>query len=460
MSKNKNIHNLKIGSNLAAPPPPPLAIPIIDSKESVTSVNSIQESTKIVKSRPPPLLIPRENNNNRSSSVGGGDITSGILDPTVVLRANKVSSSSSDQQQSDDKLDASSGENPKKQDRFSEEIQKLDITPNQKDKLEEFLKSREKIGDLKNEDLSVEGELGSGNGGVVLKVRHRSTGIDMAKKLIHLEVKPLIRQQILRELSVLDECNSPYIVGYYGAFNSDGEISICMEYMDGGSLDLILRKVNRIPEQILGKITHAVLKGLSYLRESHKIMHRDVKPSNILINSAGEIKLCDFGVSGQLINSMANTFIGTRSYMSPERLEGNHYTVQSDIWSLGLSLVEMALGRYPIPVPTDQEIEHLFQIDPKGLSPRVEGRNSGSAPMAIFELLEYIVNQPPPSLPSSHFSEEFIDFIDRCLKRDSIERSDLKNLLNHPFIVKSLDQKIDTDWVNRVNSMKISDDKR
>jgi hypothetical protein len=183
MSKNKNIHNLKIGSNLAAPPPPPLAIPIIDSKESVTSVNSIQESTKIVKSRPPPLLIPRENNNNRSSSVGGGDITSGILDPTVVLRANKVSSSSSDQQQSDDKLDASSGENPKKQDRFSEEIQKLDITPNQKDKLEEFLKSREKIGDLKNEDLSVEGELGSGNGGVVLKVRHRSTGIDMAKKI-------------------------------------------------------------------------------------------------------------------------------------------------------------------------------------------------------------------------------------------------------------------------------------
>ncbi len=89
-----------------------------------------------------------------------------------------------------------------------------------------------------------------------------------------------------------------------------------MEYMDGGSLDLVLRKVNRIPEPILGKITDAVLKGLSYLREKHQIMHRDIKPSNILINSTGEIKLCDFGVSGQLIDSMANTFIGTRSYMS------------------------------------------------------------------------------------------------------------------------------------------------
>lgn len=89
-----------------------------------------------------------------------------------------------------------------------------------------------------------------------------------------------------------------------------------MEYMDGGSLDLILKKAGRIPEDILGKITLAVLKGLSYLRDKHSIMHRDVKPSNILVNSGGEIKICDFGVSGQLIDSMANSFVGTRSYMS------------------------------------------------------------------------------------------------------------------------------------------------
>lgn len=192
----------------------------------------------------------------------------------------------------------------------------MDITKKQKDRLEEFLKCRKQIGDLSSDDLIVEGELGSGNGGVVLKVRHTKTVIPMARKLIHLEVRPAIRTQIIRELKVLDECNSPYIVGFYGAFNSDGEINICMEYMDGGSLDLVLKKVCRVPEPILGKITEAVLKGLNYLRETHSIMHRDIKPSNILINTSGEIKLCDFGVSGELINSMANTFIGTRSYMS------------------------------------------------------------------------------------------------------------------------------------------------
>ncbi|XP_042631249.1 dual specificity mitogen-activated protein kinase kinase 1 [Cyprinus carpio] len=340
---------------------------------------------------------------------------------------------------------------------LQKKLEELELDEQQKKRLEAFLTQKQKVGELKDDDFEKICELGAGNGGVVFKVLHRPSGFIMARKLIHLEIKPAIRNQIIRELQVLHECNSPYIVGFYGAFYSDGEISICMENMDGGSLDQCLKKAGKIPEQILGKVSIAVIKGLSYLREKHKIMHRDVKPSNILVNSRGEIKLCDFGVSGQLIDSMANSFVGTRSYMSPERLQGTHYSVQSDIWSMGLSLVEMAIGRFPIPPPDAKELEQIFgqplEGDPSASDaspkPRPPGRPGSSygpdsrPPMAIFELLDYIVNEPPPKLPSI-FGTEFQDFVNKCLvKNPAAERADLKQLMVHPFIKNSEAEEVD-----------------
>ncbi|CAF0803687.1 unnamed protein product [Adineta steineri] len=336
--------------------------------------------------------------------------------------------------------------------RLQEEFNQLDCTDKQKDRMEEFFKAKRAVGELRQDDLVNICELGQGNGGVVWKVRHKPTDKIMARKLIYLEVKPALKTQIIRELKVLHQCNSPYIVGFYGAFAVEAQISICMEYMDGGSLDLILKKVMRIPEHILGKITVAVLRGLSYLRERHRIMHRDIKPSNILVNHQGEIKLCDFGVSAQLIDSTLHTFIGTRSYMSPERLEGAHYGVMSDIWSLGLSLVEMAVGRYPIPPPSTQDIDDLFKEDPHGNRPRPEGYGCHKG-LAIFELMEWIVNETPPSLPRSHFSTEFCDFVDRCLKKSTTERADLNTLLHHPFYKRyetENDNQEVSSWIRQV----------
>ncbi|XP_022656451.1 dual specificity mitogen-activated protein kinase kinase 1-like [Varroa jacobsoni] len=324
-------------------------------------------------------------------------------------------------------------------------LEGLDIDDQQRKRLEAFLSQKQKVGELTAEDFENLGELGAGNGGVVTKVLHKPTGLIMARKLIHLEVKPAIRNQIIRELKVLHECNSPHIVGFYGAFYSDGEINVCMEYMDGGSLDLVLKKAGRIPENILGKVTIAVLKGLSYLREKHQIMHRDIKPSNMLVNSRGEIKICDFGVSGQLIDSMANSFVGTRSYMSPERLQGTHYTVQSDIWSLGLSLVEMAIGRYPIPPPDSKELSAIFGAQ---YNPLANPQDQQPTTMSIFELLDYIVNEAPPTVPQGVFSDDFKDFVDRCLKRNPSERGDLKTLMDHPWIKQSEQENVDfSGWV-------------
>lgn len=321
--------------------------------------------------------------------------------------------------------------------------------------------------EINKDDLERICELGHGNGGVVWKVKHKGINVIMAQKIIHLEVKQSVRNQILKELRVLQRCKSPNIVGFYGAFCHDNNISICMEFMDGLSLDIILKKVGRIPENILGKITVAVLSGLRYLKEQLDILHRDIKPSNILVNTKGDIRLCDFGVSGQLINSMANSFVGTRSYMAPERLSGSEYSIKSDIWSLGVSLVELAIGRYPIPSPTAQDLAEIFSKrledltldeDQKKYAENYQKRRRHSdavASMAIFELLNYIVDGPAPTLPKGIFSDDFTDFVNRCLHKDPLLRADLKTLLTHPFVEKSMANNIDfAGWVANTAAIK------
>lgn len=351
-----------------------------------------------------------------------------------------------------------------------------EVDDQQKQRLQNFLDIKKKLGEPKSDDdYEKVAELGSGNGGVVDRVRHKGTQVEMARKMIMMDVKPTIRKQIVTELKILHECNSPYIVGFFGAYQCDGEVNIFMEYMDGGSLDLIMKKMGRIHEPYTRKITHAVLRGLAYLREKHQIIHRDVKPSNILVNSQGEIKICDFGVSGQLIDSMANTFVGTRSYMSPERLQGSQYSVASDLWSLGLSLLEISLGIYPIPPPDPETLNQIFgpqaadsdnqmmQNSTTGARAQARGAVVPAAarpqpkPMAIFELLEYIVNQPPPKLPAKVFSENMRDFVDRCLKRNANERADLSSLINHEWLKGVETDKIDiAEWVSSISQVPTS----
>lgn len=132
---------------------------------------------------------------------------------------------------------------------------------------------------------------------------------------------------------------------------------------------------------------------------------------------------------------MANSFVGTRSYMSPERLQGTHYSVQSDVWSLGLSLVEMAIGMYPIPPPDSQTLDAILCSDGQSMANQtiIEPRS-----MAIFELLDYIVNEPPPKLEHPSFSANFKDFVDRCLKKNPEERADLKTLMVKLFFFNRL----------------------
>ncbi|KAG2223158.1 hypothetical protein INT45_011504 [Circinella minor] len=284
--------------------------------------------------------------------------------------------------------------------------------------------------ELKPEDFENIQKLGEGAAGVVWKVRYKPSGLVMAKKTITVEAEPQLQRQILRELSFLKTCESPHIVSFYGAFLDDGDttIAICIENCDGGSFEDIYKRARDmegvIGETVLARLAESVCKGLIYLH-SKNVIHRDIKPSNILMTRNGEIKLCDLGVSGELINSMAETFTGTQYYMAPERIKGATYSVQSDIWSLGLTIIEVAQNHPALPPP-------------------------GQPHLSVFELLDFIVSQPLPNLGDDR-SIECRDFISKCLIKDPLERPGPERMLEHPFIKERADPSQDlASWLKEV----------
>ncbi|KAI8878737.1 kinase-like protein [Backusella circina FSU 941] len=266
-------------------------------------------------------------------------------------------------------------------------------------------------------------KLDVGQYGVVQKVVHQVTNVVMAMKEIRLELDQTKLNQILMELDVLHKSTSGYIVEFYGAFFIESCVYYCMEYMDAGSLDKLYG--SGIPEDVLAKIAISMVKGLQFLKDELSIIHRDVKPTNVLINSKGQVKLCDFGVSGQLDKSLAKTNIGCQSYMAPERIKtADTYSVSSDVWSLGLSLVEMAGGKYP------------YSYD------------------NMYAQLRAIVDEEPPTLPDT-FSPEACDFIAMCLRKDAQSRPSYAALLEHEFVKKYNDIEVDmASWAQEAMHLK------
>lgn len=245
----------------------------------------------------------------------------------------------------------------------------------------------------------------------------QTTGIIMAMKELRLELDEAKFAAIIMELDILHRCLSPYIIDFYGAFFQEGAVYICIEFMDGGSVDKIYG--DGVPESVLRKITYATTQGLKTLKDDHNIIHRDVKPTNILVNTKGQVKICDFGVSGNLVASIAKTNIGCQSYMAPERISGGGmaqagaaggtYSVQSDIWSLGLTIIECALGRYPYPPETYNN---------------------------IFSQLSAIVDGDPPDLPEEGYSVAARDFVKGCLNKIPKLRPTYSALLAHPWLAE------------------------
>ncbi|XP_053784508.1 dual specificity mitogen-activated protein kinase kinase 5 isoform X3 [Desmodus rotundus] len=284
-------------------------------------------------------------------------------------------------------------------------------------------------GQMNEQDIRYRDTLGHGNGGTVYKAYHVPSGKILAVKVILLDITLELQKQIMSELEILYKCDSSYIIGFYGAFFVENRISICTEFMDGGSLDVY----RKIPEHVLGRIAGAVVKGLTYLW-SLKILHRDVKPSNMLVNTRGQVKLCDFGVSTQLVNSIAKTYVGTNAYMAPERISGEQYGIHSDVWSLGISFMEplqllqciVDEGRADLSSGLCQlshsDVEAVNNGEPK----TSVGSDKAKCRLPDRKLLESQVTFDPsldsPVLPVGEFSEPFVHFITQCMRKQPKER--------------------------------------
>ncbi|KAH9858717.1 kinase-like protein [Lenzites betulinus] len=270
--------------------------------------------------------------------------------------------------------------------------------------------------------------LGEGAGGAVYKVRDRRTGLVMARKTITTLEAPM--KQLLREIKIMSSTEHGNIVHFYGAYISPSsrEVKVLMEFGEGGSLESVGKRMReiggRVGEKVAGRLAEGILQGLAYLH-SRKTIHRDIKPPNILLTREGVVKLCDFGVSGELINSMAGTFTGTSLYMAPERLSGVEYTIRSDVWSTGISLLELVTNRFPF--PND---------------------------LAAIELMMYITQNEPPELEDEEdiqYSAEMKDFIKKTLTRDPALRPAPSGMLEHPWIVNMMQQKVDMAyWMRKV----------
>ncbi|ORC89613.1 putative protein kinase [Trypanosoma theileri] len=271
------------------------------------------------------------------------------------------------------------------------------------------------------------------------------------------------RRAIVREISLMERFEHPNLVTYYGARRSTVGVQIIMEYVNGGSLDALIRRHGCLRESVVRSYTRDILEGLAYLHDTARVCHRDVKPGNVLITADGRCKLTDFGVSKLLDdNGTMRTTVGTPWYMAPEVINGtieeeeveegeeveeieddihtsNHhmnnnnnnnnnnslqtprrrkgkkrsYTTAADIWSLGVTVFEMISGRKP------------FGHEMK-------------APAAVLFAIVSTTNGTPPRLPETcEASPSLRGFLDLCFVRDARRRPTARELLAHPWFLES-----------------------
>ncbi|CAL4921572.1 unnamed protein product [Urochloa decumbens] len=267
--------------------------------------------------------------------------------------------------------------------------------------------------------------LGHGNGGTVYKARHRRSSQPLALKVFaagdlsaarEAEILMLAADapHVVRLHAVIPPASSPSTAA--AAIGEEAPAALALELMPGGSLAGLLRRLGRpMGERPIAAVARQALLGLAALH-ALRVVHRDLKPSNLLIGAGGEVKIADFG-AGKVLRRRLDpcaSYVGTAAYMSPERFDpeaysGDYDPYAADVWSLGVAILELYLGHFPL-LPEGQ-------------------RPDWAALMCAICFGE--APEPPAAA-----SEEFRDFVARCLEKKAGQRASVAELLEHPFVAE------------------------
>ncbi|KAI8910040.1 kinase-like domain-containing protein [Powellomyces hirtus] len=258
------------------------------------------------------------------------------------------------------------------------------------------------------EMFELQEKLGEGAFGSVYKAILKQTGFVLAVKQIATS-KSGQREVIQKEIDLLRQCSHRNVLQYYGCVPVGDAMWILTDYCGAGSVsDCMELTQATLTEAQVAVVVGAALEGLAFLH-SRSVVHRDLKSANILLTDAGEVRIADFGVSERLTVAVGarRTVVGTPYWMAPEVITGNSYGTEADIWSLGITAIEMADG-----VPPLHELH----------------------PMRAMFKIPYL---PAPTVQDpSRFSPEFVDFLSKCLTKDPPSRPSAIQLLSHPFVAK------------------------
>ncbi|XP_019850848.1 PREDICTED: mitogen-activated protein kinase kinase kinase kinase 5-like [Amphimedon queenslandica] len=265
------------------------------------------------------------------------------------------------------------------------------------------------------QDFELLSQIGSGGYGVVYKAKTVSDGQLCALKIIKIKAGEDFNL-IQKEISILSHCKHPNIVGYYSSYLRKDKLWISMEFCEAGSLyNMMHVQHSGLNELQIAFVCKETLQGLTYLHERN-ILHRDIKSANILLTHDTVVKLADFGIATQLTQTMGKrkTFIGTPYWMAPEVAavdKKGGYNQKCDIWSLGITAIELAEMQPPM---------------------------NDLHPFRALQLLTKRAFQPPGLQHKNKWSNNFHDFISHCLKKDTSKRPTARDLLKDDFVKRDL----------------------